>query len=409
MRPRPREIAPLVLMLAACREPAAPTTRPQTIALDAPVVCAAATSEASALRCWVEFFAGPELAGRDNGSPGGERARAAIVAAVRAWGLQPAGETGTFEQVLPRGANVLARVPGVDPARAGEHVVLAAHYDHLGELGGVVYPGADDNASGVAVMLAVARRLAAAPPARSVLVAAFDAEEPPDYRTAAMGSNYFVAHPTVPREQLVAVVCLDLLGGDLWPGQRTPLYVMGRETFAAPPVPTLAADPRLPVRAMHLRLVEELPTGRQAFSDHGGFTAIEVPALFLSTGRSPHYHRPTDTPDRIQYDKLEAAVAVVEAHVRALADADARPTWSKSQPLTAADATALAELLAAGLDAPELAPARPRLAADLARSRALAGAPGALSEADAAALIAASLRVQCLLLPDDEVPPAACP
>jgi Zn-dependent M28 family amino/carboxypeptidase len=326
--------------------------------------------------------------------------------------LQPAGETGTFEQALPRGANVLARVPGGDPARAAEHVVLAAHYDHLGELGGVVYPGADDNAAGVAVMLAVARRLAADPPARSVLVAAFDAEEPPDYRTAAMGSNHFLAHPTVARDDLVAVVCLDLLGGDLWSGHRSPLYVMGRETFTAPPIPALADDPRLPVRAMHLRLVEELPTGRQAFSDHGAFADAKIPALFLSTGRSPHYHRPTDTPDTVKYDKLEAAVAVVEAHVRALADAGARPIWSESQPITPADAATIAELLEAGLGEPgaaELAPARPKLAADLDRARSLARLSVPLTPADAAALITASLRVQCLLAPDDEVPPVACP
>lgn len=409
---RPRMLAALAA-LAACREPAAPTAEPpRIVTLPAPVTCAAALDEPAALRCWVELLASPELAGRDNGSPGGARARAAIVEAVRAWGLDPAGETGTFEQPLPRGANVLARVRGRDPARADEHVVLAAHYDHLGELGGVVYPGADDNASGVAVALAVARRLAADPPARSVLLAAFDAEEPPDYRRASMGSNHFLAHPTVPRAQLVAVVCLDLLGGDLWPGYRSPLYVMGRETFAAAPVPPLPELPALPVRAMHLRLVEELPTGRQAFSDHGGFFEEKIPALFLSTGRSPHYHQPSDTPDTIRFDKLAAAVDVVEAHVRAIADLTGRPAWSEDQPITPADAAALAELLAAGLGTPgaaELAPARARLEADLARARALASAPAPLPEADVAALVAGSLRLQCLLAPDAEIPPFACP
>lgn len=409
-----RSLASVVLVaLVGCREPAPPEAAPpRPLTLAAPVACAAATDEPAALRCWVEFLASPALAGRENGSPGGAQARAALVGAASAWGLDPAGETGTFEQPLPRGANVLARVRGRDPDRAREHVVLAAHYDHLGELGGAVYRGADDNASGVAVALAVARRLAAAPPARSVLLAAFDAEEPPDYRAASMGSNHFLAHPTVPRDALVAIVCLDLLGGDLWPGYRSPLYVMGRETFAAPPVPALPASPALPVRAMHLRLVEDLPTGRQAFSDHGAFFAAGIPSLFLSTGRSPHYHRPTDTPETVRFDKLAAAVDVVEAHVRALADAPTRPTWSKDQPITPADAATLAELIAAGLGDPgaaELAPARAQLEADLARARALAATTGPLPAADAAALVLASLRVQCLLVPDDELPPAACP
>src|SRR5690606_29148969 len=134
-----------------------------------------------------------------------------------------------------------------------------------------------------------------------------------------------------------------------WEGHRSPLYVMGRETFAQRPVPPLVDDPRLPVRAMHLRLVEDLPHGRQAFSDHGAFFARKIPSLFVSTGRSPHYHEPTDTPETLKYDKLLAAVTVVEAHVRALADMPERPAWSEDQPVAAADAGVLAELLAAGL------------------------------------------------------------
>jgi hypothetical protein len=392
-----------------------PAERVEAPAAAAPTSCAGEADEAAALRCWVALLASPALAGRDNGSPGGEAARAAIIAGLQAYGLHPAGDAGGFEQVLPRGANVLARVPGRDPARAGEHVVLAAHYDHIGVVDGVVFPGADDNASGVAVALAVARRLAADPPARSVLLAAFDAEEPPDYRTPTMGSNHFLARPTLPREQLVAVVCLDLMGGDLWEGHRSPLYVMGRETFARRPEPALADDPRLPVRAMHLRLVEDLPHGRQAFSDHGAFFASEIPALFFSTGRSPHYHQPTDTPDTLRYDKLHAAVAVVEAHVRHLADAPERPAWAEVQPLEVADAAALAELLAAGLGeggargTDEFSGlARGRVQADLARARALARAGRPPDEAETRELVRISLRAQCLLAPDAEMPTPAC-
>jgi len=418
----PRRLVLAACLVAACGDRVGPAQAPPLAAAavrpattTAPTSCTGETDEAAALRCWVELLAGPAMAGRDNGSPGGEKARAAIVAGVQAYGLQPSGATGSFEQPLARGANVLARVPGRDPARAGEHVVLAAHYDHLGEHDGALYPGADDNASGVAVALAVARRLAADPPARSVLFAAFDAEEPPDYLTPTMGSNHFVERPPLPREQLVAVVCLDLMGGDLWPGHRSPLYVMGRETFAQRPEPALAADPRLPVRAMHLRLVEDLPHGRQAFSDHAAFFARQIPALFVSTGRSPHYHQPTDTPDTLAYDKLHAAVGVVEAHVRVLADMPERPAWSAAQPLAAADAAVLAELLAAALGeggargSDEFAGlARPRAEADLARARALAAAGRQPSEDEARELVRISLRAQCLLAPDHEMPTAAC-
>ncbi len=368
---------------------------------------------ASTLRCWVEWLAAPALAGRAAGSAGGATAREGIEAVLRDLSLEPGGAAGSFIQALPRGANVLARVPGSDPLRQDEVVVLAAHYDHLGVRGTATYLGADDNASGVAVLLEVTRRLVAQPPARSVLVAAFDAEEPPAYMSEAMGSLHFVAHPSVPPTQMVAMVAMDLMGGNLWPGARTPLYVLGRETFTADGQPVFDAA-AVPTRSMHLRLVEELPGGRQALSDHGAFFAARTPVLFFTTGRSPHYHRVTDLPDTLDYDKLAAEVTVVEAHVRWLADLSQRPAWRDDPPLTAADAAVLADMLAAGSGpggSPELTGMpTPVIRDDLARMRRLSAGPPEtpLTDADARAVIAASLRAQCLLAPDDEAPTATC-
>ena len=261
-----------------------------------------------------------------------------IEATFRDLSLAPAGEDGGYAQALPRGANLLARVPGGDPERAAQIVVIAAHYDHLGERDGRVYLGADDNASGVAVLLELSRRLAAAPPARSVLIAAFDAEEPPAYLGEAMGSIHWMAHPTVPRAQVVAMLAMDLMGGNLWPGARTPLYIMGRETIAATGEPASATgEVGLARRMMHLRLVEELPGARQPFSDHGAFFAAQIPVLLFSTGRSPHYHRVSDRPDTLDFEKLEGALTIVEAHLRWLADLPERPGWQTPQPVRAAD------------------------------------------------------------------------
>jgi len=369
---------------------------------------------ASTLRCWVEWLAAPALAGREPGSPGGATAREGLEAVLRDLSLEPGGSAGSYTQALSRGANVLAKIVGDDPARSGEHVVFGAHYDHLGVRGGATYLGADDNASGVAVLLEVTRRLVADPPARSVLVAAFDAEEPPAYLGEAMGSIHFVAHPTVPREQIVAMVTMDLMGGNLWAGGRTPLYVMGRETIASAGAPALDAQV-VPTRAMHLRLVEDLPGGRQAFSDHGAFFAVQIPVLLFSTGRSPHYHRVTDLPDTLDYDKLAGEVEIVEAHLRWLADLPERPAWRADPPVTAADADTLADLLASASGSggsPEFAGMpTPVIRDDLARLRRLStGAPTttALAEADARAVITISLRAQCLLAPDDEAPTATC-
>ena len=411
----------LVLPAMACaREPdavATPTPAIHTGPIDAsgsPRNCLRQpVGAASTLRCWVEWLASPALAGREPGSAGGATAREGLEAVLRDLSLEPGGVGGSYTQALPRGANVLARIPGKDPARSGEHVVFAAHYDHLGVRGGATYLGADDNASGVAVLLEVTRRLAAAPPARSVLVAAFDAEEPPAYLTEAMGSAHFVAHPTVPAPQIVAMIAMDLMGGNMWPGARTPLYVMGRETIANTGGPALEST-IVPTRAMHLRLVEDLPGGRQAFSDHGAFFATRTPVLFFSTGRSPHYHRVTDLPDTLDYEKLASEVEVVEAHLRWLADLSERPAWRADPPVTAADAAAIADLLAAASGpggSPEFdGMPRPVVRDDLARMRRLSAgdSTAALAEEDARAVIRVSLRAQCLLAPDDEAPTATC-
>ncbi|MBK7824224.1 M28 family peptidase [Nannocystis sp.] len=416
-----QELRPLALaLLLACgREPAPSWVRPPPPEASArpagsPRSCLAdPAGSAEALRCWVEWLAAPALAGRAAGSAGGATARAGLEAVLRDMSLGPGGEDAEYTQALPQGANVLALASGSDPARASEVVMLAAHYDHLGVHGETSYLGADDNASGVAVLLEVGRRIAARPPARSVLIAAFDAEEPPAYRSPAMGSNYWVAHPTVPRGQLVAMLCMDLMGGNLWPGERTPLYVMGGETIAVSGGPGFS-EPRLVTRSMHLALVEELPGGRQAFSDHGAFFAERTPLLFFTSGRSPHYHRASDLPETLDYDKLAAATVVVEAYLRWLADLPERPGWREAQPVTGADATTLADLLAAA-SAPTgssefNAMAAPVIRADLATLRRLAsvGPETPLAPTDAQTVIAVSLRAQCLLAPDDEAPTATC-
>ena len=413
--------AALALLLGACtRDPHPPPTLvhqapaaapPSPRPSGSPRLCLQhPLGSEAALRCWVDWLAAPALAGRAPGSPGGETARAGIAAVFTDLSLEPGGDDDTFLQPLPRGANVLGLIPGRDPEREDEVIVIGAHYDHLGEHGGAVHPGADDNASGVAVLLEVTRRIAASPPARTVLFAAFDAEEPPAYRTAAMGSQHWIDHPTIDRTRVVAMFAMDLMGGNLWPGARTPLYVMGRETIVAADPPDLTKAP-LTTHAMHLRLIEDLPTGRQAFSDHGAFFNANIPVLFFSTGRTQHYHRPTDTPDTLDYAKLVAEVEVVEAHVRWLADLRERPTWRVEQPLTGADVNAVAQLLATGSKpggTPEFAGlAAPVVANDLARVAALA-ARDILDEAAARTVITASLRAQCLLTPDDELPTAAC-
>jgi alpha-tubulin suppressor-like RCC1 family protein len=154
----------------------------------------------------IDALCSNECAGRKTASPGGRRAKGLIVDALRGFGLDPA------EQPVPvsGGINVLATVPGdID-----RWVLVAAHYDHLGvSPGGAIYRGADDNAAAVAMLVELARSLTQKrPTGRGVMLAFFDAEEPPWFTCEGMGSQHFVRAPTVPLDRIDLMVCLELMG-----------------------------------------------------------------------------------------------------------------------------------------------------------------------------------------------------
>jgi Zn-dependent M28 family amino/carboxypeptidase len=258
----------------------------------------------------VEALCADDCAGRAPGTDGGRRARALVVEALRARGL------AVDEQPIPRigGANLLAALPG----STDRWVLVAAHYDHLGTHGGEMYRGADDNAAAVAILVEVAGALARErPDGRGVLIAAFDSEEPPHFLSPAMGSMYFVHHPTVPLDRIDLMICMDLMGHALGPvglpaEVRDTLFAFGAERSAgtAAHVDALArAVPGLIVRRAD---AETLPP----LSDYAGFWDRAVPFLFLTNGRSAIYHTPDDTPDRLDYPKMAATARWLERLVR---------------------------------------------------------------------------------------------
>jgi Zn-dependent M28 family amino/carboxypeptidase len=191
--------------------------------------------------------------------------------------------------------NVAGLLPGREGSlRRDEIVVIGAHYDHLGH-GGTsasrapgsheIHPGADDNASGTALLLEVARRLAALPvaPDRSVLFLAFGAEE-----IGTIGSRWWVEHPTAPRERVVGMINADMVGR------------LRDNRFVVDGVGTSAGwTPLVHDAAQGLGL--DLAFGAEGFgaSDHASFTAVRVPVAFFFTGVHPDYHMPSDTADKI--------------------------------------------------------------------------------------------------------------
>jgi hypothetical protein len=227
-----------------------------------------------------------------------------------------------------RTANVVGLLPGTDAALAGECVVVGAHHDHLGRGGeasaapdqvGQVHPGADDNASGVAGLLAVARAFRAGPaPRRSVLFVAFGAEE-----LGVLGSSHAVKHTPAacPVEKLQLMVNLDMIGRpqparDAPPGSPGRLYVHGVDTAAG----LRERVRQLADRPPRIALAAELGGDGFGASDQTPYYARGVPVLFLFSGAHADYHRPGDTADTIDAAGLAEAARLAWRAARDAAD-----------------------------------------------------------------------------------------
>lgn len=200
-------------------------------------------------------------------------------------------------------ANVVGILRGADPALRDEVVVVGAHLDHVGRQGEVLYPGANDNASGSAGVLAVAEALArsSAPPARSVIFVLYAAEE-----SGLLGAGHMAANPPVPLEHIVAVVNMDCIGH----GSGT-LKLGGGE--ASPRLWELARG----LDADHIT-VEETWYGGGA--DAQPWFDVGLPTLYFATEDSyTHLHKPSDTPDTLDPALYTAVVRLAARTTATLA------------------------------------------------------------------------------------------
>jgi hypothetical protein len=207
--------------------------------------------------------------------------------------------------------NVIGVLPGRDPRRAGEAIVLGAHYDHLGLVGGALHPGADDNASGTAVVVGLARAFAAAGPLdRTLVFALFGAEE-----IGLVGSRHYVQRPAVPIERTVAMLNFDMVGrlGDARLTVGGVESGRGLRDLVAEAARALAIDVRL----------RDSPFGP---SDHSRFYAAGAPVLFFHTGSHADYHRPGDTADKLDTTGMARIAALGARVAERLAAAD-RPAY----------------------------------------------------------------------------------
>jgi hypothetical protein len=236
--------------------------------------------------------------GRNVGSPGHDAARAYILDRLHQLGL--AKYTGdSFELPYDDGdqhfVNIVGAIAGTNPSLPP--ALLAAHYDTCGP-----YPGADDNAAAIAILLAIAEQWRSKPAERTVLFAFFDAEEPPHFLRSSMGSIQFYRHQRT--GPVHCAIVLDLVGHDVpLPGLSDLVVVTGMES-----------DPRFPEILKscegntHIRTVATLNRYIGDLSDHHAFRLDQRPYLFFTCAHWEHYHQPTDTPEKLNYEKMAALV-----------------------------------------------------------------------------------------------------
>lgn len=228
-----------------------------------------------------------------------------------------------LEHVMDRGRNVVGVRRGSDPALAGEAVVIGAHYDHVGvegedgpafpgQIGGIVdgdriHNGADDNASGTAALLEIARAFgdAALAPARTIVFVAFAGEE-----LGLVGSRWYVEHPTVPIERTAAMLNLDMVGRN----EVDHLFIGGSPDAA------LEAALETANEAAGMKLERVDARRLSSASDHASFQRAGVPTVFFYSGNHPDYHRVTDDRTKIVAGKIARVAQLALLTAAAVAD-----------------------------------------------------------------------------------------
>jgi len=246
---------------------------------------------------------------------------------------------GPFVQVLPdwQGAvvvrdtvlgetsapNVVAVLEGRDKSLRGSYVVYSAHMDHLGISPGLpdsINNGADDDGSGTVGLMELAEAFGQkkARPMRSILIVGVSGEE-----KGLWGSAWFTAHPTVPIDSLVADLNIDMIGRN-W---KDTIAVIGREhsNLGAILDSVAAEHPQLDMTPVADMWPEE---GLYFRSDHYNFARKGVPILFFTSGLHPDYHRPSDSPDKIDSEKEARLLQLLFYLGEDVANSATRPQWN---------------------------------------------------------------------------------
>ena len=316
---------------------------------------ASAITDTARIRSDIEYLASDALEGRGTGTPGNDSAAAYLAREYARLGLTkidrattcPEMRAGVRECVVGRASylqyfsarsaaaahaglpgqlptqNIVAMQPGTDPALRGEYLVIGAHFDHLGrspvssmdpEAKDAIRHGADDNASGTAAVLELARRFHAFPARRPIVFVNFSGEELGD-----LGSEYFVDHSPVPLDSIDAMLNFDMVGRL----RNDKLIVYGVAT---------ATEMRGIVDSANTVEPFSISAVGDGFgpSDHASFYGKNIPVLHFFTDMHEDYHRATDVASKVNVPGEARVIDFAERIARAIADRPARLTYVRS-------------------------------------------------------------------------------
>ncbi len=226
---------------------------------------------------------------------------------------------------IMRTYNVVGYIEGSDPVLKNELVVIGAHYDHLGKRGGYIWNGADDNASGTVGVMEIAKAfsLMDRKPKRSVLFACWTGEE-----KGLLGSKFFTEHPFFPIRNIVLNLNMDMIGRNSMDKEENKNRVFCTVSKQAPELKEMVQRNNKGI-GLDVRVREANIT--RGGSDHVPFALKKVPVIYFACGGHKDYHKPSDTVDKINFEKMQKIVRLAFLNAWEIANRESRLKWDESK------------------------------------------------------------------------------
>lgn len=290
-------------------------------------------------------IASDEMEGRDTGTKGQKKAGNYLISQYTKAGISfPEGAADFYQRIpsaslssrrngnLPDSENIWAFIKGSE--KPEEVLVISAHYDHIGIKNGKIHYGADDDGSGTVAVLEIAKAFQKAKeeghgPKRSILFLHVTGEE-----HGLLGSKYYSENPLFPIANTITDINIDMIGrrDDLHKDSNDYVYIIGSD-YLSSDLYTICEDANKNFVNINLDYTFNDRNDPNRFyyrSDHYNFAKKGIPSVFLFNGVHADYHKPTDTPDKIEYDALAKRAQLAFVIAWELANRDNRPVVDKS-------------------------------------------------------------------------------